>query len=571
MRFPLKTRPLDNQRNEMPSLDVAAKHSDAATLAKSSQAGPHGLAQRQLTAPSFAMPLLQHTYGNRNAQAILARAHRRKAAHGVRSNAAVLPQGNGHAIDAQTRKPFEAHFQSDFSDVRVHTGSDAADSAEQLDAVAYTTERDIYFSSGTYAPSSSEGKRLLAHELAHVVQQKRDSTQSDQPTVRRKPVPQQKLPEWREPETFTLVKTRNLDASGPYTEYLLHFISSSWTQMTGRPWIAQQVVDALESSAYFVRIARELDAFYRKRPHPRFTFSFSLTGTKYVPAGSPVQYAKTEPIWIDPDADTIDLDYARSAIEGSDERQIAAFVGAIIHESTHAFDHIKEITAAGLSGDLEEEQRTRKAEIRGLQQIKAGTTNAALNTELDTRIANIKSAGFTKKEIAKDLISVGDFTYLESFYVGSAVGQFLSGEMKARARLDPATSEIAAQVGEIAAYDDLNYPLLLANAEYSVVMNSPLDTDKPLSRKFPISAANKALLLRLLKTSMTLKELTETRSPSMTAEEQLLFFHILLVKTHHLRSQIQGAWAASSSAAETAEKNARNFLGRPNVYSQIKD
>lgn len=59
----------------------------------------------------------------------------------------------------------------DFSQVRVHTGAEAAESARAVNALAYTVGRDIVFGAGQYAPASARGQRLLAHELAHVVQQ----------------------------------------------------------------------------------------------------------------------------------------------------------------------------------------------------------------------------------------------------------------------------------------------------------------------------------------------------------------------------------------------------------------
>jgi hypothetical protein len=65
----------------------------------------------------------------------------------------------------------EPRFGHDFSRVRVHTDARAAESAEAVHATAYTVGRDVVFGAGQYAPQSEAGRRLLAHELAHVVQQ----------------------------------------------------------------------------------------------------------------------------------------------------------------------------------------------------------------------------------------------------------------------------------------------------------------------------------------------------------------------------------------------------------------
>jgi hypothetical protein len=77
----------------------------------------------------------------------------------------------GQPLDAATRAFMEPRFGHDFGKVRVHTDDVAAESARAVDAVAYTVGRDIVFGARRYAPHAAEGRRLLAHELTHVVQQ----------------------------------------------------------------------------------------------------------------------------------------------------------------------------------------------------------------------------------------------------------------------------------------------------------------------------------------------------------------------------------------------------------------
>jgi hypothetical protein len=67
----------------------------------------------------------------------------------------------------------ESYFQQDFSDVRLHHDAQAARSARAENALAYTVGNDIVFAADRYAPSTLEGQRLIAHELTHVVQQRR--------------------------------------------------------------------------------------------------------------------------------------------------------------------------------------------------------------------------------------------------------------------------------------------------------------------------------------------------------------------------------------------------------------
>ncbi len=78
----------------------------------------------------------------------------------------------GEPLDAGARAFMEPRFGHDLSRVRVHTDAKAAESARAVNAVAFTVGDDLVFASGEYNPQSSAGRRLLAHELAHVIQQR---------------------------------------------------------------------------------------------------------------------------------------------------------------------------------------------------------------------------------------------------------------------------------------------------------------------------------------------------------------------------------------------------------------
>lgn len=89
----------------------------------------------------------------------------------------------GRPLDPETRAFMEPRFGQDFGAVRVHTDDLAAESARAVGALAYTAGQDVVFGQGQYAPQTTQGKRLLAHELAHVVQSAGDGTV--QPTISR--------------------------------------------------------------------------------------------------------------------------------------------------------------------------------------------------------------------------------------------------------------------------------------------------------------------------------------------------------------------------------------------------
>jgi len=78
---------------------------------------------------------------------------------------------SGAPLDSTTRTYMEQRFGHDFDNVRVHTGGHADAAARQINSLAFTLGNDVVFREGQYAPQSNEGRRLLAHELTHVVQQ----------------------------------------------------------------------------------------------------------------------------------------------------------------------------------------------------------------------------------------------------------------------------------------------------------------------------------------------------------------------------------------------------------------
>lgn len=84
-----------------------------------------------------------------------------------------LALGAGHPLPEGVRESVEPRFRHDFSRVRIHSDERAANMSAAFGARAFTVGHDIAFGAGEYVPESSEGRRLLLHELVHVVQQAR--------------------------------------------------------------------------------------------------------------------------------------------------------------------------------------------------------------------------------------------------------------------------------------------------------------------------------------------------------------------------------------------------------------
>jgi hypothetical protein len=111
----------------------------------------------------------------------------------------------GQPLDAATRSFMEPRFGQDFSNVRLHADSQAAASAQDVNAHAYTVGRDIVFGPGRLAPSTDAGRRLIAHELTHVVQQEQTRVAGVQ----------------RSPDQFLECTTCHKPMSGSYTPFVI--------------------------------------------------------------------------------------------------------------------------------------------------------------------------------------------------------------------------------------------------------------------------------------------------------------------------------------------------------------
>lgn len=80
-------------------------------------------------------------------------------------------KGMGFTLPDDVRRDMESKFRTSFQQVRIHTDKEAADMCDAIHALAFAHGYDIYFNSGMYNPQAETGRELLAHELAHIVQQ----------------------------------------------------------------------------------------------------------------------------------------------------------------------------------------------------------------------------------------------------------------------------------------------------------------------------------------------------------------------------------------------------------------
>jgi hypothetical protein len=113
-----------------------------------------------------AVPLLQRAAGNAAVTSALEGELDGSLVHSVIGN------GGGQPLEPGVQKVMESHLGADLSDVRVHTDARASESAQAIQAQAYTSGDHVVFQRQHYQPNTEPGLRMLAHELTHVVQQR---------------------------------------------------------------------------------------------------------------------------------------------------------------------------------------------------------------------------------------------------------------------------------------------------------------------------------------------------------------------------------------------------------------
>jgi len=119
--------------------------------------------------------------------------------------ASPVPSG-GRPLDPAVLTGFEVRFGRSLSQTRIHTGQQAANAARDLDALAYTFGNHIVFGEGQFSPQTPMGRRLLAHELAHVVQQDGASPVIQRAPKKDAPPPPQTFPQFQPADQVVSLK-----------------------------------------------------------------------------------------------------------------------------------------------------------------------------------------------------------------------------------------------------------------------------------------------------------------------------------------------------------------------------
>jgi hypothetical protein len=175
----------------------------------------------------------------------------------------------GRSLDPTTRTFMETRFGQDFSHVRVHTGSRAAESARALNANAYTVGRHLVFDEGAYRPQTEDGRHLIAHELAHVRQQAASGPrlQRDEKTTQATPAGMSL------DEIFDQVAAETKKPIGPKTRAILREWATKYEKKRGQKPGHDQILSAVNRWRFYQTLPEivsdaEIEAKKHKPPVP---------------------------------------------------------------------------------------------------------------------------------------------------------------------------------------------------------------------------------------------------------------------------------------------------------------
>jgi len=524
----------------------------------------------------------------------------------------------GEPLDTATRAFMEPRLGHELAHVRIHRDELAVASARSVNARAYTVGAHIVFGAGEYAPSGEAGKRLLAHEMTHVLQQDRSGTLAVQRREGKYPDPD--APLVYQGQTFvspyTILKPKKLNVKGPFTAAVLDQISRWYTDVPENcspvghgskkslciparfgARQAELILKLLESSAEFLDIAAKLDVFYADDKNPGFRIFGAQAGMKFVPAGVPFRTTTTEKMATE-GGDVIMIDESvnprMTAADPSftDEQVAVAFVDALVHEAVHAFRRVSKLTKGGLKGSIEEEFETRKKSAAILTEISTGSSQK-VKQEAEGYIKAIQADTRSLKQVALSIVSGDEITYLESFFVDSAFRQFFEKYAKSKPDLlpgltdfdhpsavTPGTADVHVQkvrelIEKFSEPRDVLIDRLPSSLEESRGVEPPLQvkTLPPL-----LKVAESVRLLDLLDRTGSLKDLSNESNDvkKFSPAGLAVFFHILLVKTSLIKESLKqehqnsGLDVTSKDYEEFCNGLARKFLGETKPYDQLK-
>jgi hypothetical protein len=378
-------------------------------------------------------------------------------------------RSGGQPLDPAIRAYMEPRFGHDFSKVRVHTGTEAQASAAAERALAYTAGTDLVFGAGQYRPSTVAGRWLIAHELAHVIQQRGPASTQEggSHTLERQAgeagmrvalggAARVSTAHGAPPMQFARVSDGGFGrALEDYTSSPSHLLKDE----------AAKAVKFLKSSATFRQLVKTLDTHYVWFDDPAFSTGTKPGkasklilgpdgvavepasakgmrairistggGSRFTPAGAPPEFSAMDFISIEsPDVPTFIAHIAHEATHA------AAFVGASAPAAKTLEDEIK--------AAIQDEVGARQSEKQVLSEIKDPDVNARANQVGDTDVAMVE----------RDFSPASNVTYLEGFFFSRELHDAQVAENIDEVQAEKIRSEIDAYPGSPILKPDTKY------------------------------------------------------------------------------------------------------------------
>jgi hypothetical protein len=330
-------------------------------------------------------------------------------------------RSSGDPLDASTRAFMEPRFGHDFSRVRVHRDAKASESARALDALAYTVSNELVFAAGQYQPASGMGRMLIAHELAHTIQQRNrigdaatgndllehEAHSAVSAAMRNRPVALSSAA--TPPIQFVKVTAGALGKA-------LEEFTNTWS-------VPDKAIALLQRSPSFMKVAATIDNnyvwrgdSYLENPVWDHTPDGRIRKGKFkgkrelfdVIRGE----AKFETFETPPEANAIKLSGDVISLHSIDTPN---FVAEIAHEATHAARFVgmsappPKTIVDEVNASITDEVETRKSEAKILGEI--GTP------EVTARIADVGSR--ISMDVERDITPAFGMTYMENAFFGA--------------------------------------------------------------------------------------------------------------------------------------------------------
>ena len=345
----------------------------------------------------------------------------------------------GQPLDTRTRRFMESGFGRSFCDVRVHTDSAAAGLAAAHGAEAFATGGNLVFAAGRYRPDTARGAMVLAHELAHVVQQQGAKPREGGETVG--------MEDAADAAAVRVMQMRRAHvapaANAPAVQFLkvtsgalgkaLEVYTKQWS-------VPDRAIELLRASPTFMQLAAAIDRVYVWRgdsyqddPSPDYGPDGRISKGKFKGKRELFDVingpAEFEPMGAPPEPGRTKLSGDVIQLEGVDTPK---FIDELAHEVTHVANSIgvsappPATLAASIDASINDEVSARTSEKKVLGEVAKTPMPAQLKGQIKDQIKTVGST--VPAQVERDLSPAFGMTYRENAFFGFRLNELQTAE-----------------------------------------------------------------------------------------------------------------------------------------------